>query len=366
MEWSLRSYRAWNLDEQDDSRPVRRQAHEYAELFLAACRTWGAHADSHDNLVSLSGGRDSRAVVAGLARAGIGVAAVTYRDPNGRREDEVRCARQLAGVLDVEWHCLDLPAPAESAYEELAWLKDGMNWSSITYILSYLEAIVERWGQGSTYWSGDGGDDCLKVTAPGARFSDVEEVVSYVLKKETGVRPDHAEAILKLPTGTLRAELQALLESYPERDLAQRIKHFRIFERGRRAYFEGEDRTRSFLWQDSPFYSLCPGGLLGLPAGLVAIPALSSGQGDGARSAETTSRTGSTPDPPTSLDPLHGARGIGGVPAPPSGQRHSAGRPARPDHFYIYSRAGAPLGHQRLVWDAGLKVLAYNARAPRS
>jgi hypothetical protein len=59
-----------------------------------------------------------------------------------------------------------------------------------------------------------------------------------------------------LPAGTLREELQVLFESYPERDPALRIKHFKIFERGRRCYFEGEDRTRSFLWQDSPFYSL--------------------------------------------------------------------------------------------------------------
>src|SRR5262249_47309209 len=72
---------------------------------------------------------------------------------------------------------------------------------------------------------------------------------------ETCIHPDRAEAILKLPGGTLRDELRQLLDSYPEHDLARKIKHFKIFERGRRCYFEGEDRTRSFLWQDSPFYS---------------------------------------------------------------------------------------------------------------
>jgi asparagine synthase (glutamine-hydrolysing) len=123
------------------------------------------------------------------------------------------------------------------------------------YILGYLEEIIRRWGS-KTYLSGDGGDDCLKVTGPKLTFSSLDEVIEYIIEKETCMAPDRAEAILKLPPGTLRQELLKLFGSYPERVFARRIKHFKIFERGRRFYFEGEDRTRSFLWQDSPFYSL--------------------------------------------------------------------------------------------------------------
>jgi asparagine synthase (glutamine-hydrolysing) len=296
LRWRLRRLHAWNLDEEDRSRCVRNQARDFADLFLVACRNWGSHDDSRGNLVSLSGGHDSRGVAAGLARVGAGVVAVTYRDPNGKREDEVRCARQLTEALRIEWHCIDLPAPTQSAYEELAWLKDGMNWSSMAYILSYLGAVVRQWGRGWTYFSGDGGDDCLKVTAPRLRFRQATDVVGYILEKETCVRPDQAEAVLKLPAGTLRDELQTLFESYPEQDLARRIKHFKIFERGRRCYFEGEDRTRSFLWQDSPFYSLplfrhcmrvpdrlkrynvfCRQALLALSPAAAGVPVVSSG-----------------------------------------------------------------------------------------
>jgi asparagine synthase (glutamine-hydrolysing) len=255
LRWRLRTLRSWNLDDEDRSKSVRRQASEFAELFLASCQNWGTHAENTGNVVSLSGGHDSRAVAAGLARSAT-VVAVTYRDPNGRREEEVRCARKLAEALNIQWHCIDVPSPSESAYEELAWLKDGMNWSSMAYILGYLEEIVRRWGRNRTYLSGDGGDDCLKVTAPSAQFRRFDEVIRYILEKETCIRPGDAEAIMKVPAGTLQEELRTLFDSYPERALAQRIKHFKIFERGRRCYFEGEDRTRSFLWQDSPFYSL--------------------------------------------------------------------------------------------------------------
>jgi asparagine synthase (glutamine-hydrolysing) len=256
IRWSMRTLHRWNLDEEDGRRSARQHAAGFADLFLTACRNWGSHADSRGNLVSLSGGHDSRLVVAGLARSGASVVAVTYRDPSGKREAEVSCARQVTQAIGVEWYCLDLPSPAESAYEELAWLKDGMNWASMAYILSYLQEIVRRWGPDWTYLSGDGGDDCLKVTAPRRSYRQLDDVLEYVLDKETCIPPDRAEAIVKLPPGSLRAELRSVFESYPERDLARRIKHFKIFERGRRCYFEGEDRTRAFLWEDSPFYSL--------------------------------------------------------------------------------------------------------------
>jgi asparagine synthase (glutamine-hydrolysing) len=299
----VRSLHAWNLDEEIHSVSAHRQAHDFADLFLAASRSWGSHPSSRGNLVSLSGGHDSRAVAAGLARAGTKVVAVTYRDPNGKRENEVRCARQVGQALGIEWHCIDLPAPAASAYEELAWLKDGMNWTSMAFILTYLEALVGQWGRDWTYLSGDGGDDCLKVTAPRRRFQTVEDLVRFVLEWETCVRPDRAEAILRLAPGTLHQELRTLFDSYPERDLARRIKHFKIFERGRRCYFEGEDRTRFFLWQDSPFYSVplfrhcmqvpdgrkrynnfCRHALMALSPAAAGVPVISSGYPPASRS----------------------------------------------------------------------------------
>jgi hypothetical protein len=87
-------------------------------------------------------------------------------------------------------------------------------------------------------------------------FNQLDPVLAFVAERETQIRPDIAEAIVRLPPGTLLEELRRVFESYPEKDLARRIKRYKIFERGRRCYFEGEDRTRYFLWQDSPFYSL--------------------------------------------------------------------------------------------------------------
>jgi asparagine synthase (glutamine-hydrolysing) len=256
LRWNLRKLGSWNLDEEDGSKSIKRQAAEFAELFVTACRDRSVQPGNRGNLVSLSGGHDSRAVAAALVRTGTGVVAVTYRDPNGKRENEVRCAQQLAQALGIEWHCIEPSLPTESMYEELAWLKDGMNWCSMSFMLSYLEQIIGRWGRDWTYWSGGGGDDCLKAVAPQNKFWQLDDIVTYYLDKETCIRPDFAEAMLKLPANTLKEELRSVLEGYPEKSLARRIKHFKIFEEGRRCYYEGEDRSRFFLWHDSPYYAI--------------------------------------------------------------------------------------------------------------
>src|SRR5262249_46626921 len=67
LRWRLSQFQLWNLDH-EASVPLRRQARDFSDLFVAACRSWGSHGDSQGNLVSLSGGHDSRAVLAGLIR----------------------------------------------------------------------------------------------------------------------------------------------------------------------------------------------------------------------------------------------------------------------------------------------------------
>ena len=253
---TVRQYRTWNLDETHTSGSVQDHARTFAERFVEACGRWGNHPDASANVVSLSGGHDSRMVVVGLAAAETNVVAATYRDPNGRREGEVRCARELTERLGVPWHLFEVPPPVQDDFERILRLKDGMNWASMAYILNYHEQVAKRWGRDAVYFTGDGGDDCTQVTAPVQRFASLDEVVDHVLQHLTCMLPDLAEAIMRLDGGTLRDEVRDLFDTYPEHDLRQRVSHYRIFERGRRCYFEGEDRARFFLWQASPFYSL--------------------------------------------------------------------------------------------------------------
>jgi asparagine synthase (glutamine-hydrolysing) len=63
------------------------------------------------------------------------------------------------------------------------------------------------------------------------------------------------ESALGLDHGTLYEELRELLFNYPEKDLNNKAVHYSFYERGRKWLYEGEDRTRFYLWQTTPFYS---------------------------------------------------------------------------------------------------------------
>lgn len=247
---------SWNFDESTFEKPIREQVSQYVDLFVSACRNWGSHPDSGQNLVSLSGGHDSRMVLAGFSRAGIDVQAATYRDPNGRRDGELSCARQLTTALKVNWKSLEIPKATTANEDRIIWLKDGLNWSTMAYILTYLEKIHETWGPRTVYLTGDGGNDCLDVCAPSIQLKTVDDAVDYVSQQLVEIPICLAEDIMKVKPGTLREVVYEMLKTYPENDPRQKIKHYKICERGRRCYFEGEDRARFFFWEDSPFYSL--------------------------------------------------------------------------------------------------------------
>ena len=63
-----------------------------------------------------------------------------------------------------------------------------------------------------------------------------------------------AAALMGVEVHEMMDDLHGILPSYPEHDLFQKAVHFSVYERGRKWLFEGEDRTRFFLWQTSPFY----------------------------------------------------------------------------------------------------------------
>jgi hypothetical protein len=63
------------------------------------------------------------------------------------------------------------------------------------------------------------------------------------------------EKLFGLEAGQIYDEVRAIVMSYPEQSLKHKSVHYTVNERGRRWLFEGEDRTRFFMWEASPFYS---------------------------------------------------------------------------------------------------------------
>ncbi|HXG24691.1 MAG TPA: asparagine synthase-related protein [Chthonomonadales bacterium] len=246
-----------NFEDKDNSgRSIDDNAADLVEEFLAAVRRRGVPEKASRNVVSLSGGQDSRAVAAAMKRCGHSCVAETllFADRSNQRDTDM--AACIAESLGIPWHLIHLRDVGHTEEEQLVWIKDGLNPASMAFILEFLQRITDRWGRSAVYMTGDGGDKVFPDLRPVRLPNSLDELTQEVSFHHALLPSDCAEAIMGLKPGTLFGELKALLTTYPEEDLAQKAVHFVIYERGRKWLFEGEDRNRFFLWHTSPFYSL--------------------------------------------------------------------------------------------------------------
>jgi asparagine synthase (glutamine-hydrolysing) len=247
----------FNFDDKDYSgQTIEHRAVELVNTFTSAVHDRGSHPDIDMNVIALSGGQDSRAVAATMKRANLECVATTYVTPSGRGLRDSQIAERIANELDIRWYRIALPASGVQNEQLLVSLKDGLNFVSMGFILSFTKEIASRWGRAAAYVTGDGGDKVfpdLRLVKP-VRSTDA--LIAGILQMHSCVSSELAESVFDLEPGRLENELQRLFSRYPETDLNQKAVHFAIHERGRKWLYEGEDRTRFFLWQTSPFYSL--------------------------------------------------------------------------------------------------------------
>lgn len=226
-----------------------------ASLFCEAVRGRARHEGT--NVVSLSGGHDSRAVAAGFHATDTPFTAATFSKPGGGTAADVRIAERVADALEVDWEWFDIDPPDGLTLAELLDWKAGLNHLGMAFILEFFGGIERRLGSDVVYFTGDGGDKTLPDLRPARSFGNVDEVISYLMRRDSLVFPlDDVVELTGVTEEELRTELRALLRQYPESTPEQLYKHFRVVERGGNWLFEGEDRNRCYFWSTTPFYAV--------------------------------------------------------------------------------------------------------------
>lgn len=244
----------FNLEgEEHGHRSPAENAHNLAGLFRQACRqrTGGAGG----NVVSLSGGLDSRAVAAGLWREEIPFTAATFLNAQPTNAADVRAAAQVAQVLGVEWQEFHLRPPQGKDLVRLLDMKSGANNLRMSFILPFFHQLMEKFGPGITYFTGDGGGDTLRDARPYRRVGTLEALLDYVVERDQVWPLDEVAALTRLAGKDIKAALAESLSSYPEKAADQKYKHFFCLDMVTQMYNEGEDRNRHFFWSVTPFYS---------------------------------------------------------------------------------------------------------------
>jgi len=245
----------YNLDSKFDELPAMGTIlNNMEDLFLTAGKN--RCEEGFENILSLSGGLDSRAVLALLEKASINYKAYTFTKDDKSNQDDVNISEDLSKLFNMDWNLLQLDEAEQKDISFLLETKRGMNDLGNNFMVQFLRQLLGKEGNKLLYLTGDGGHRVLPSQLPAVKLNSLDELVKYIISSRSSLFTlTNVLKITGINYNDFYNELYNILNNYPEKIIANKYVRFVIFGRGLRWLFEGEDRNRYWFWSITPFYS---------------------------------------------------------------------------------------------------------------
>lgn len=232
-------------------------ANRLISLFSEACKN---RADPNSrNIISLSGGFDSRAVAAGLYKNNILQYAVTSTEPHWRpvegASSEAEIAGQIAKSLNIDWEDYGIKQPLSKDIIKLLNMKLGLTYLAHSFLLPFIKEVKQKHNSRPiNFFTGHGGD--ILFADSSYETSNVDHLVRNIIRVKGYLPLSDAVSIVKINESEIVEEIRKILSSYPEVTLGQKLAHYLFFESNVKFSFEIEDINRHYFWTLAPFYSV--------------------------------------------------------------------------------------------------------------
>jgi len=223
---------------------------ELKKIFLEVLGNRVKKLSKAKEILSLSGGLDSRAVLAGLNY---------FIQPKAMSEDrnsgEESYAKSLADNFNID---LKLVKPDSEKFlkncEEIVFMKDGLLSTIQNDMLSILPKIVDIYGEKIAMYTGMFGGEIFRYQPIYSKKT--KQLLKFLLNTNEGIKysTKKVSRILNIEKKEIYEHLRSFLRSFNEKEVENKYIHFR-FEFNFRNEIEGEDKYRFFFWETSPFYS---------------------------------------------------------------------------------------------------------------
>lgn len=208
------------------------------------------------NVLSLSGGMDSRSLAVGLKRAGLSYSAVTFEDEDGTATNDVIIAEEIARTLELDWTKIQLDNSSfpDDVYSAVRF-KLGIQPSRLYFLYQYCHKVLNAYGGSITFFTGDGGDKVFPDLSDGISFDDNQKLLDHILKEHSEFSLCDAAFLAGVPESDLRNQFLRIVDELPGNQSKLKYEQFILRGRMKRYIFEGEDRNRAYYWSTTPFLS---------------------------------------------------------------------------------------------------------------
>lgn len=225
---------------------------ELIDLLTESCKA--RLSPNAKNVLSLSGGLDSRALAIILKSTMLDFSTATYLGYKEFADKDAVGAEEIARRLNLKWELIKVGTPKGIDVNKLIKYKNGLNTLSSVFLLTFYEQLVHKFGKNMVYITGDGGDKIFPDHRPAQKIRSLKELAEYLISNKYFFTPAKIERLLGIKEADLIEGITSLLYSYPEQGLEFKFERFTIVERGIKWLFEGEDRNRFFFWSVAPYY----------------------------------------------------------------------------------------------------------------
>lgn len=244
------SLHEWRLDQHTNAnRSIEENAKRLKERFVESCQRRASVTDH--TIVSMSGGLDSRSVLAAYTHTDGQVTAATSARKDGGNADEVDIARQVSHALDVPWESY-IADRTEEHREKLLDMTQGMNNLGMAIGLDFAEQVAAKHSD-AMFITGDG--ISIPDRWPRQDVDSIDGIVKSVTTQKQVFSLEDVTALTGVTEAELVQSLRDRLHSYPETTIDGKHLHFFFRERVINFQNHGEDRTRYQLWSTTPAYS---------------------------------------------------------------------------------------------------------------
>ena len=225
--------------------------------FLLGLESRVAKLRSRKQIISLSGGLDSRATLAGLIKLGVFPNGINYITSK-RDEIESKYSKKIAnkfGIPLIHFKSKFNELNFEK-YLKLVKMKDCAQPIEMVDILDNSEQISEQEGNNVAFYTWLYGGEMTRYLNITSGLSSDKDLVDFLMTTPDKYRHPIKNTciILKISKKEIYNQLLGYISSYSEKDVYSKYLHFK-FERDYKWAGEGEDRNRFFYWTITPYYS---------------------------------------------------------------------------------------------------------------